>query len=103
MLLRHYQERDELCDQISYWAPAEARSTEVDFVLTRGREQIAVEVKTARTARPEDLRGLRAIADLPGLARRVLVYLGNRSLRSEDGIEICPFEQFAEMLAEARL
>ena len=103
MLLRHYQERDELCDDIAYWAPAEARTTEVDFVLSRGKEFVALEAKTTRVIRPEDLRGLRAIAELGGLSRRVLVYLGNRRLRTQDGIDIWPFDELTQALADARL
>ena len=34
------------CDEISYWAPGEARNTEVDFLLRKGDEFVAVEVKS---------------------------------------------------------
>jgi predicted AAA+ superfamily ATPase len=103
MLLRFYRERDELWDDIAYWAPAEAKKTEVDFVLTRGREAIAVEVKATRTVRPDDLRGLRAIADLRGLARRILVFQGPHPLKMPDGIEAWPVETFARALAEGTI
>jgi predicted AAA+ superfamily ATPase len=64
-LLRFYRERTELCDEVTYWAPSEAQHTEVDFVLSRGEEHLAIEVKTSRTLRPSDVKGLRAIAELP--------------------------------------
>jgi uncharacterized protein len=103
MLLRFYRERASLCDDIAYWAPAEAHKTEVDFVLSRGREKLALEVKATRTLRPSDLRGLRAIAELRGLARRILVFLGPRPLVAPDGIEVWPFDVFAQALAAGTL
>jgi uncharacterized protein len=103
MLLRFYRERAELYDDIGYWAPTEAHATEVDFVISRRKERAAIEVKATRTVRPADLRGLRAIADLPGLRRRVLVYLGRERLVMPDGIEAWPFADFARALAEGKL
>jgi predicted AAA+ superfamily ATPase len=103
MLLRFYQERAELFDDVAYWAPTEARATEVDFVLTRGRELLALEVKTTRAVRPTDLSGLRAIAELRGVVRRILVHLGGRRLELPDGIEVWSFEHFMRALAEAAL
>jgi predicted AAA+ superfamily ATPase len=103
MILRFYRERADLCDDIAYWAPAEAHATEVDFVLTRKRVRAAIEVKATRTVRPGDLRGLRAIADLAGLRRRVLVYLGQNALTTPDGIEVWPFARFAGALAAGKL
>jgi hypothetical protein len=37
---------------------------------------------------------LRAIADLHRLARRILVSLGDRRLKTEDGIEVWPLDAF---------
>ncbi len=36
-------------------------------------------------------------------ARRVLVYLGERSFKMDDGIEVWPFQRFARALAERAL
>lgn len=101
--LRAHREVSELYDDIAYWAPADARTTEVDFVLRRGRDHLAVEVKASSRFSGEQLVGLRAIADLPRLKRRLLVYLGERSLKMEDGIEIWPFDRFARVVAEGGL
>lgn len=92
-----------LYDSVGYWSPAEARTTEVDFVLGRRRSTLAVEVKATRTVRPADLRGLRAVAELPGLVRRVLVFLGSERQRTEDAIDVLPFAAFAEELATGTL
>jgi predicted AAA+ superfamily ATPase len=103
MLLRFSAERAHLCDDIRYWSPADAKATEVDFLLLRAREIVAVEVKAGRSVRPADLKGLRAVADATTVARRILVNLGDRSLRLDDGIEVLPVEKFFDLLARSRV
>ncbi len=71
----------------------------MDFLLRRGRDFLAVEVKAGERYHPTMLRGLRAVDELPGLVRRVLVYGGRRSFRTDDGIEIWPAVRFAAELA----
>ena len=80
-------------DAISYWTPP-AGNTEVDFVLERGKEKIAIEVKAAREPSPQHLKGLRVIAGLKGLKRRLLVYPGPHDRITEDGIEILSIGTF---------
>ncbi|HET6203982.1 MAG TPA: ATP-binding protein [Planctomycetota bacterium] len=89
-LLRTYAEVQELYDEIFYWSPAQARSLEVDFLLKRGSRYVAIEVKAQRRFSPPLLSGLRAIGDLKGITRRVLVYGGDRALRTPEGIEVWP-------------
>src|SRR6185295_5848720 len=101
-LLRAYGETGSLFDEIAYWAPAEAQSVEVDFLLQRGGEHLALEVKAGTRFAPPWLSGLRAIGDLPRLARRILVYTGPRELRTE-GIEVWPLAKFLTALAEGTL
>jgi predicted AAA+ superfamily ATPase len=93
-LLRAYRDSRGVFDDMAYWAPAESRGTEVDFLLRRGRELIAVEVKAARRWKPEHMKGLRAIEGLRGLTRRIVVYLGSERLRPEAGIEALPLDTF---------
>jgi len=90
-------------DEISYWSPAQARQTEVDFLLRQGKEYVAIEVKSQSRYAPNLLSGLRAIAELPQLKRRLLVYLGQQRLKTEDGIEVWPLETFLEAVAANRL
>ena len=52
---------------------------------------------------PSWLKGLRALADLPRVVRRVLVYMGRRSFRSADGIEVWPAHRFASAVAAGEL
>ena len=69
----------------------------------RGGELLAIEVKAADRYHTGLLKGLRAIADLPRLVRRILVYTGRRSFRSADGIEIWPARRFASTVAAGGL
>ena len=100
--LRAHNESRHLYDDIGYWAATES-PTEVDFVLTRDREHLAIEVKAAERYNTSMLKGLRAIADLPGLARRILTYRGRHSLRTEDGIDILTIDDLHEALRTNRL
>lgn len=96
-LLRAYRDYAGLCEDISYWSGG-SRETEVDFVLARGVERIAVEVKSGRQFHEQWCRGLRAIAPLQGLVRRFIVYPSGPELRTKDGIEVVSVERFSELL-----
>jgi len=102
-LLRAYAEERELFDEIFYWSPTQAGAIEIDFLLRRGRSFLAVEVKSQRRFTPSLLAGLHAIADLPGLVRRVLVYTGDRELRTPEGIDVLPVPRFLEAIKVGRL
>ena len=96
-LLRAHAEEQAVFDTIHYWAPAES-NTEVDFLLSRDTEYLAIEVKAARRYNTVLLKGLRAINDLPHLVRRILIYDGARAFRTEDGIDVWPVRQLLEAL-----
>jgi predicted AAA+ superfamily ATPase len=98
-VLRAYNDYRGLYDAIGYWSPAEAKQTAVDFVLQRGTERVAIEVKAASRVERRDFNGLRAIADLEGIRRRVVVYTGHTERRHE-GIEIWPLTTFLQRLDE---
>lgn len=102
-LLRTYMAEGELADELAYWAPTESTQVEVDFLLRRGQELCAVEVKATRRFDSRHLAGLRAVAQLPKLRRRVLVYRGDRPLRTEDGIDVLPVRSFLEALETGKL
>ncbi len=102
-LLRCYAEERSLFDEIYYWAPAQARQLEVDFLLQRGRELLAIEVKTSPRLQPAQFAGLSAIGELHGVVRRVLVYGGTRRLRTPAGIEVWPLATFLAALETGKL
>ena len=99
-LLRAHGEESDLYEEVRYWAPHPANRTEVDFLLRRGGEFVAIEVKSQPRYHTGMLPGLRAVADLPGVVRRVLVYGGRRSFRTQDGIEVWSLARLHRALAE---
>lgn len=99
-LLRAYKDYRELYDNIYYWSSSEAKRTEVDFLLKREKELIAIEVKAKTQVSSQDYRGLKAIAELPTVKRQIIVYLGKTIRKTKEGIEIWPFDFFCENLKE---
>lgn len=97
-LLRAQHAYRGLYDELAYWAPTQG-GTEVDFVMRRGRALWAIEVKATTNPSRSHMTGLRAIADLSGVKRRILVHMGARAFRTPDGIDALPAMQFAEELA----
>jgi predicted AAA+ superfamily ATPase len=102
-LLRAYKDYRGLCDEIYYWAPSGRSETEIDFLLVRGADLIAVEAKSGQTFTETWCKGLRAVAQLKGLCRRIIVYPRGPVLRTEDGIDIFPFQHFSDLLADNTL
>ncbi len=102
-LLRTYAEERELYDEIFYWSPPAGSATEVDFLLRRGREFLAIEVKSSARFSSALTSGLRAISELPHLVRRVLVFTGPRPLVTPDGIEAWPVRRFLDALSSGKL
>jgi predicted AAA+ superfamily ATPase len=97
-LLRAYRDYRGLFDDWGYWAPGHGASFEVDFVLRRGRDLVALEVRSGRKVFEADFRGLRALAGLERVVRRLMVYRGERRQATADGIEIVPVESLLGML-----
>ena len=98
-LIRAYKDYRFICDDMYYWAPAGRSDVEVDFLLVRGANLIAVEAKSGATFRDDWCKGLRAVAPLAGLQRRIVVYPDGPVMKTQDGIEAMPFRRFAEELA----
>jgi len=98
-LLRAYRDYRGMFDDMYYWAPSGRSGTEVDFILVRGSELTAVEAKSGRTFMDAWCKGLRAIEPLKGLKRRIVVYPRGPLMRTRDGIDVLPYESFADQLA----
>lgn len=85
----------ELYYDLSYWRLASG--IEVDFIL--GDMQVAVEAKSSARITSDHLRGLRELVkDHPQVERRIVVSSEKRARRTDDGIEILPFQTFAKQL-----
>jgi len=94
-LLRALISYNDLADELYYWAPADSK-TEVDFLLVKGHSKVAIEAKCSENLDHEDFKGLRAIKDLKGLRRRIIVYGGRTKRISEDAIEILPVKDLLD-------
>lgn len=58
---------------------------------------------TGLAASSEPHTGLRAIAQLSGVKRRLLVPLGERAFTTPDGVGAIPAVEFSDELAEGRI
>jgi predicted AAA+ superfamily ATPase len=101
--IRAYKAYRDLCHDIYYWGFAGASGTEVDFLLVKGPDTIAIEVKSGRHFSESWCKGLRAVAELTGLHRRIIVYPRGPKLKTKDGIEAISYVHFSEMLAKNEL
>jgi len=59
--------------------------------------------KSQKRSTESMLGGLRAIAELPNLVRRILIYGGANKLKSADGIEVWTVEALLRALESDRL
>lgn len=84
-----------LFDDWSYWSShGTAGTVEVDFLLRQGKRLVAIEAKAGRRFKPEMLKGLQAIGELPTVKRRLLVYGGKDSWQTDDRVEVMAVERF---------
>jgi hypothetical protein len=49
------------------------------------------------------VKGLRAIAELKGVKRRIMIYPGEKKMLTEDHIDIWPFDFFCKILGRKEL
>jgi predicted AAA+ superfamily ATPase len=89
-------------DGLYHWAPTEGGS-EVDFLIQRGSEFTAIEVKAKETLSSRDFVGLKAISGLKGIRRRMVVFMGDRPFRTENGIDGLPISDFLQELEAKRI
>jgi predicted AAA+ superfamily ATPase len=99
-LLRTYTETSAVFDGLYYRASA---NVEVDFLLERAGAHLALEVKSAPRIGSAHLAGLRAIAELASITRRILIHPGTLERKTDDGIEIWPISTFVHRLATGRV
>ena len=100
-LLKTYQSYRNTFDDWNYWAPTESSSKEVDFLLWKNDECLALEVKSSNRWRKEYTQGLSALAEnwkSKVKLKRKIVYLGDESLQTDDGIDVLPLKKFLDQL-----
>jgi len=102
-LIRAYMDYRGVCEDMYYWGPSGRSTTEVDFLLVQGADLIGVEAKSGNTFTDAWCRGLRAVSGLKGLRRRIIVYPHGPVLKTKDGIDVIPFQNFADQLADNTL
>ncbi|RME58800.1 MAG: ATP-binding protein [Candidatus Dadabacteria bacterium] len=92
--LRSYNSYNKFFDDWFYWSTRGSAKVEVDFLLRFRNSFIAIEVKSSKTVSKKDFQGLKAISDLKGLKRKIIVYLGKDKQKTHSGIEILPITDF---------
>lgn len=85
--------------ELSYWRTSSG--FEVDFLL--GNADVAIEVKATTLANDNHLKGLRAIAEEHTCKKRILVSCDPCPRKTNDGIEILPWQDFCRQLWEGEI
>ncbi len=85
--------------RLYYWQTHSGK--EVDLIM--GAMQIACEFKSSRTPRHDDLRGLRVLKEDHPDTRCILVSRVAEARRTEDGIDIWPWQHFCQQLWSGQL
>ena len=98
--LRAYQDHAGCGGEFSYWAtPSRA---EVDFVWTRARRAVAIEVKAVTRWRSEDARTLAGLLDDGVVGRAYAVYEGTAPLRT-GRVDVLPVAAFLDRLSAGQI
>lgn len=102
-LLLAYRDYGRHYTDIRFWAPATSRDVEVDFLVLRDDQKVAIEVKSGANFNDTWCRGLRAFGTPPGTVRRLVVCPDTPPMQTGDGIEIVSYRQLASMLHASSL
>ncbi|MBI2889724.1 MAG: ATP-binding protein [Nitrospirae bacterium] len=90
------------------WALSSYRTeggAEVDLVIETEREIIGIEIKSGRTVRPPDLRGLASLAEAVGRYKpvaRLVAYRGADTQVFDPSVQVLPYLSLFRELAERR-
>jgi len=71
---------------------------EVDFIVERAKEVVAVEVKASSNVGRSDLRGLKSFSEFYGKPHRSVVSTLGRTARVLDRVEILPWQLFLKRI-----
>jgi predicted AAA+ superfamily ATPase len=92
--VRAYLSYRRLDHEISYWRTRTGH--EVDLIV--GNMLLACEFKSSQNTRSTDLRGLRALLQEHTPGRAILVSRSESLRKTEDGIELWPWQEFCSRL-----
>jgi len=98
-MIRAYRDYRGLCENFFYWAPVGRSTVEVDFLIKRADEFVAIEVKSGARFSNQWCRGLRVIKDLKGMQRRIIAYPSGPRLKTADGIDVLSLSDLSELLS----
>jgi predicted AAA+ superfamily ATPase len=104
--LKAYGSYRKLFDEWNYWAPTESDDLEVDFLLWKNDQCLAIEAKASSRWRPEYAKGLNALKNSwkdPRRLKRLVIYLGKDRMIFHDDIELLPVAHFIARLADGAL
>ena len=82
--------RDQRINLSSY---STEHGAEVDFIVTRGNETIAIESKASRNIGSSDLRGLARFAEYFGKPHRAMLFYLGAEKRKMGRVEILPWQE----------
>jgi predicted AAA+ superfamily ATPase len=79
---------------LSFWRTSQGH--EVDLII--GNLDVAIEFKSVKRVRNEDMRGMHALLDEHRLKRALIVCREEKPRTTEDGIEVTPWPVFCDRL-----
>jgi predicted AAA+ superfamily ATPase len=97
--MRAWVEYKQLDLPLSFWRTSSG--FEVDLIV--GDMEVAIECKSTREVRSNDLKGSRALKEEHNPRRRLVVSRVDERRLTDDGIEILPWREFCEELWGGRL
>jgi len=92
--IRAYMHYQNIHKKISYWKTSS--NIEVDLII--GNMDIAIEIKSSTQLRQKDFKGLRALKKEHNLRRAMIISRNEKKLRTQDDIEIIPWQDFCTSL-----
>jgi predicted AAA+ superfamily ATPase len=90
--VRSYLSYSRSLSEMSYWR---SKSYEVDLIIDR---EIAIEIKFSKQVKDDHFKGLRAFLKESKVPRGMVVGRFSEASKTEDGIEILPYELFLQRL-----
>ncbi|MFN7904899.1 MAG: ATP-binding protein [Pseudobdellovibrionaceae bacterium] len=98
--IRTYSDYFQARFDIHYWGTP--GQNEVDFVLSKGRIRVGIEVKSSRVWSKDFNRGLKTLIDAGKIRDAYGVYLGQEVIQ-KDGVLVYPIKKFVEALFQGKI